>query len=139
MIKNVIGIGSAFLTLIFVAVCLAIFALISHTSAGNEMALAKAEAELVKGYYEADALASRIAAELVSAETIPESLYGTTIYHARDEDPVERKVEFSLPMSQTRELYVILTLKADTYDIRTWQIRDINQWQPDTSLPVRRP
>ena len=140
-----IGIGSAFLTLIFVTLCLAVFAMISHTSAENEIAMARAEAAFVKGYYEADAFASIIAAELVSAETIPESLFGVDIGHVPNEVPgqgmgtQESRVEFSLEMSQARELYVMIALNGGAYDILSWRIRDTSPWLPDTSLPVRRP
>ena len=136
MSRNGTGIGSASLTLIFVVLCLAVFALISHTSAGNEMALAKAEAEMVKGYYEADALASRIVAELTSAETIPVSLYGVEIKTGRDEDTSAQRAEFSLAMSQSRELYVVIALDGGACDILAWRIRDTAQWLPDTSMPV---
>ena len=145
MNKNGIGIGSAFLTLIFVALCLAVLTMISHAAAENEMALAKAEAALVRGYYEADALASRIAGELTAAETIPESLFGVDIIPLRDEaagqneDTAALKAEYSVPMSQTRELYVVMALHGNAYEILTWRIRDTNRWLPDTTLPIRRP
>jgi len=112
--RNGAGIGSASLTLIFAVLCLAVFSLISHTAAANDMALAKAEAALVKGYYEADALAEQLAAEVE----------GTG------------RTEFSVAVSQSRELYVILDIKEDTADILAWRIRDTGEWRPDTSLPV---
>ena len=139
MNKKGIGVGSAFLTLIFVTLCLAVFAMISHTTAKNEITMAKAEAEMVKGYYEADAHAAIIAQELISAETIPQSVFGVDITITWEEDEKARKVEYSLPVSQTRELYVAIELESDTYNILSWRIRDINEWQPDTSLPIRRP
>ena len=139
MKRNGIGVGSAFLTLIFVTLCLAVFVLISHASAENEMTLSIAEAELVKGYYEADARAAIIANELIQAEAIPENVSEVIIAKTWVDDEEVWKVEFSVPISQTRELYVKMTLAGDAYDILSWRIRDVNQWMPDTSIPVRRP
>ena len=138
MSKNGIGVGSASLTLIFVVLCMAVFALISHTSAENEMILAEAEAAMVKGYYEADALATIISVELASVETIPESLYGVDITAIFDEDISARIAGFSLSMSQTRELHVIIALDGNDYEILTWRIRDAGSWIPDSNLPVWR-
>ena len=139
MSRNGIGIGSAFLTLIFVALCLAVFAMISHASAENEIAFAKAEAAFVKHYYEADALAASIVEELLSTDTIPPGMFGADIASGREECTDVLKVEFSLPISQTRELFVSMSLMEDAYDILSWRIRDANEWLPDTSMPVRRP
>ena len=139
MTRNGIGIGSAFLTLIFVTLCLAVFAMISHVSAGNEIALAIAEAEIVKGYYEADALAASIAEEIAMSDAIPKRLFGIDINTIFDADETTQKVEYSLPMSQTRELYVLISLDGDAYDILSWRVRDSYLWLPDTNMPVRSP
>ena len=138
MSKKGIGMGSASLTLIFIVLCMAVFALISHTYAENEMILAQAETAMVKGYYEADTLATIISEELASSDTIPESLYGVGITAEMDEETKSQTVGFALPMSQTRELYVIIALNGDAYDTLTWRIRDTGSWLPDTNLPVWR-
>ncbi len=112
------GIGSASVVLMFTVLCMAIFALISHTSARNDMALAQAEAELVKGYYEADAMAERMAAELAADPNAPET------------------AEFTCEISDNKELYVKLAISGGAYDILVWRMRDTEEWRPEGGLPV---
>ena len=118
MNRGVAGVGSASVVLMFTVLCMAIFALIAHTSAENDMALAQAEAELVIGYYEADALAVRIAAELAAKSKAPEI------------------AEFVCEISDQKELYVKLALRCGGYDVLVWRMRDTAEWQPEAGLPV---
>ena len=113
-----IGIGSASLVLIFIVLCLVFFSLISFTSANNELLLARAEAALIIAYYEADAQAEQILAELSAQE---------------EKTP---EVEFTCHISDDKELYVRLSLNNEAYDIIEWKIRDTGYWLPDMNLPV---
>ena len=61
------GIGSASLILIFSALCLAIFALLSLSSANREKALTEKFVSSTENYYAADSAAVEIAAQLRSA------------------------------------------------------------------------
>ena len=130
------GIGGTSIVLIFTVLCFAFFALISYTAAGNDMALAEAELALVKGYYEADALAESIIAGLLAAETTLEELHGVDIKPGRDESEAVQTAEFSCAVSDRKELYVKIALKGDGYDILAWQLQDTDEWLPDTSMPV---
>ena len=136
MNKKGSGIGSASLVLIFTVLCFSIFTLISFTAAENDMALARAEAALVKGYYEADALAFLIASDIAAARTIPASLRGTDIHSGWDEDLMAMTAEFSRAIAGQKELYVKIAVHGGTYDILVWQMRDTGEWQNDTSLRV---
>jgi len=112
------GVGSASLILIFSVLCLAVFSLIAYTAAENEMALVKAEAALVVGYYEADAYLELLIAELIAGERENE------IY------------ELTQAVSYGKELYVKIGFFENAYDIQAWGLRDTNEWNPDLRIPV---
>lgn len=135
MNKNGIGVGSASIVLIFAVLCLTIFALITFMSANTEMALANAETELVKSYYEADALAERIIDEIVSGSS--GDILGAEIKSEWDWDLLANITEFSCPMSDRKEIYVKIALYEDnSYDILSWRMRDAGEWETDAALPV---
>ena len=139
MARSGIGIGSTSLVLIFTVLCLAIFALISHTAAESDMAMAQAEAALVLGYYQADALAEQIAAGLREAETIPARLEGVEIVTEWDETRMAQIASFACPITERKELLVRIAITAygqGAYEILTWQMRDTYEWVPDTRQPV---
>jgi hypothetical protein len=122
MNRGAAGIGSATVVLMFTVLCMAIFALISHTSAQNGMALANAEARLVRGYYEADALALGIAEELAA--------------NPQDTRIVDGVAEFTCGITEQKELYVKLAMRAGSYDVLAWRMRDTGQWQPEGGMAV---
>lgn len=136
MNKGGTGIGSASMALMFAVLCLVVFALISYSAAGNDRVLADTEAELVKGYYEADALAEQITAELLAARTIPESLCGVEIFAGWDDTMAAGTAEFSCPVSGRKELYVKIAVREDSYDILSWRMQDAGEWRADENLPV---
>ncbi|MCL2057187.1 MAG: hypothetical protein FWH02_08240 [Oscillospiraceae bacterium] len=133
MDKSGIGIGSTSVVLIFAVLCLSFFALASYTSAENEMAPAKAEAALVSGYYEADALAVKIAAQLKNASAIPDNIYGVEIHRRTEESGEQIIIEFACPITDSKELYVSLSPERG---ILSRRMRDTQKWQPDTNMPV---
>ncbi len=130
------GIGSATVVLMFTVLCMAIFALISHTAAQNEKALADAEAELVAGYYNADALAERVAAQVLAAEEDLQTLLGVDITRGWDEALAAPTAEYVCGISERKELYVKLALYDGAYEVLIWRMRDIAPWQPEGGLPV---
>ena len=136
MNKSGIGIGSASVVLVFAVLCLTVFALISYTAAGNDKALTDAEARLVKEYYEADTLAELVLAELIAADTIPDSVRGVEITARWDGDMLVETAEFSCVVSDGRELYVKVAFYGDSYDILNWRMRHTGEWRPNDDLPV---
>jgi len=131
MNKGGMGMGSALIVLVFVVLCLSIFALISLSSANYDQALAQVAARNVKGYYEADALAETIVAEILAAKTIPSEILGVEIESFMD------SVMFSCPVSDNKELHVEIALAANAYSIRKWRMQDIDSWELiDIGLPV---
>ena len=131
-----IGVGSASIVLVFAVLCLTVFTLITFVVAGNDKALVDAEAQLVKGYYEADALAELILSEVLESETIPAAIRGIDINSGRDLDIGADVIYFFCPISDKKELYVRLAIREDTFDILSWRMRDIGEWTIDESLNV---
>ena len=136
MNKSGIGIGSASIVLVFAVLCLTIFALISYTAAANDKVLTDVEARLVKSYYEADTLAECILAELISADTIPDSIRGVNILTQWDWDLMAETAEFSCVVSNEKELCAKVALYGDSYDILIWQMRNTLEWVINNDLPV---
>ena len=136
MNKSGIGIGSTSLVLIFTILCLSIFCLISHTAAANDLNRARAEAELVVAYYQADALAERVLAEIIVAESIPSAIQGLQISTDTADGGNVQTAAFSCPMSERKELYVKLSKSADLYEVLAWKMQDTLAWSPDLGRPV---
>lgn len=132
MNKNGMGVGSAMIVLVFAVLCLAIFALITFTSAQNDMALVQAEKDLVTSYYAADTRAEYI-------------VYGLLVDGAVDVDVTKDwdgdigadVASFSCPVSEQMELFVEVALYEDFgYDILSWRMRSTGFWAADDGIPV---
>ena len=136
MNKGGIGVGSASVVLVFAVLCLTVFSLITLLVARNNRALAETEASLVTGYYEADALAEQIVAEILSAGTIPDSVRGVEIDTSWDMNLEVEVISYLCPLSDKKELYVKLAVDGDNVDVLNWQMLDIGQWEFDDSLGV---
>jgi len=136
MSKGAGGIGSASIVLIFAVLCMTIFALISLQSALADRALASAQKQLVKEYYAADAKAEYILAEILKADTIPEAINETNITSYSVYDKGATAVEFTCPMSETKEICVEIMLYENSYDILRWEIQYTGTWEIDDSLHV---
>jgi len=135
--KGGIGVGSASIVLVFAVLCLTVFSLITFVVAGNEKALIDAEAQLVTGYYEADALAERVLAEIVTSDHIPSMAQGVRIERlGRDEYTDFDTVFFFCPISDQKALYVRLASSDGSFDILDWRMLDTDEWEFDDSLNV---
>jgi hypothetical protein len=134
--KGGIGVGSASIVLIFAVLCLTIFSLITFMVAGNDKALADVRVELVTGYYEADALAELILAELMSAETVPASIQGIDINIGWDDTLDTETLFYFCPISDIKALYVSLVIRDNSFDILSWRLYSIDEWEFDTSINI---
>lgn len=131
MNKGGMGVGSASIVLVFAVLCLTIFALITFTSAQNDMALVQAEKQLVTGYYLADTRAEYIVYGLsVGGEVDVE------INREWDDDIGANVASFSCPISDKQELYVQVALYEHDYDILSWRMRGTGAWEADDSILV---
>ena len=131
-----IGVGSASLILVFSVLCLTVFSLITFVVAGNDKALTDAEANLVAGYYEADAFAENVVAEIVDDGAMPDSVSGIDIAYGQDFSTGAKIASFVCPISNHKELYVSIALHEGAYDILSWRMFDIGQWTINDKLNV---
>ena len=136
MNKGGIGVGSASIVLVFAVLCLAVFSLISYVVASNDKALVDAEAALVVGFFEADALAEKIVAEILDSDVVPESIHGVSIYQEWDFYTDALIFSFSSPISDVIAIFVRISVFADTFEILSWRMYNSSHWEYDASLNV---
>ena len=136
MNKSGIGVGSASIVLVFAVLCLTIFSLITYVVAGNEKSLTNAKAELVTGYYKADAAAELILAEIIAADTTPDLVRGVNIYTGWDEKLGVETTYFHYPISDIKALYVNVVKQDDSFEILSWRMYDTDEWEIDNSVNV---
>ena len=138
MNKGGVGVGSASIVLVFSVLCLTVFSLITFVVAGNDKNLVETESRFVLGYYEADALAERVLAELLQSGAIPDSttILGVDVRKDWDMDLWADVVSYSCPLSEEKELFVKLAVFDDSFDILSWRMRDTGEWEMDTNLNV---
>ena len=134
--KGGIGVGSASIVLVFAVLCLTVFTLITFIVANNDKALVDAETSLVTGYYKADTLAEHILADLLKADTLPSKIGDIEINTQWDDELNMETTYFLCPISDVKALYVNLAFHYDSFDILSWRMRDIDEWEIDTSINV---
>ena len=136
MNKGVTGMGSASLVLIFSTLCLTIFALISLMASRTDKSIADAGVRFAKEYYAADTLAECVLAELLAADTIPDSIRGISIGTQNDPASGAEVASYFCPISDHKALHVEVALLEDHYDILTWRMIDTGIWQINENLLV---
>lgn len=132
MKKHGNGIGSTPILLIFTVLCLAIFAVLSLTTALADKAMADAAACSVKGYYEADTLAECILSEILKEDKIPDAIMGINITANAESGTVA----FICPISEKKCLYVEAAVYEGDYNILKWRTQDVGEWETDKGMPV---
>ncbi|MCL2226515.1 MAG: hypothetical protein FWB97_02655 [Oscillospiraceae bacterium] len=136
MTRGGIGVGSSSIVLVFAVLCLSVFSLITFVVASNDKTLVANEARLVVGYFEADALAERIVAEILGSGTIPDSVQGIEIHTQWDSHMDAYIVFFSSPISYMLAIFVRLAVREDSYDILSWRLYNSSLWEYDARLNV---
>lgn len=132
-----VGVGSASIVLVFAVLCLSVFSLITFVVAGNDRALIEAESNLVVGYYEADALAERILAEILKSDFMPESVLGVEIESAFDWETNAQVVRYLCPVSGSAKMLLVRIIRyADSYKVLSWRMYDTDEWAADQGLDV---
>jgi len=126
--KSGIGVGSASIILVFAVLCLTIFSLITFVVAGNEKSLTDAKVELVKGFYEADALAESVIVEILNSEVIPASINGVDININPGDLSDSKNLYFYIDISDVKMLYVNLLIHENTFDILSRRMYDVAEW-----------
>ena len=116
-----INIGTSFMLVIFILLCMEIFAILSLSSALRDYDYSKQKADRAKSYYEACNEAEEIYANI---ET---------------EGHTEDSIEYSVPINENEHLQVILKRRSDTennYFIHSWLQISTKEWTADPTLPV---
>ena len=126
-----IGVGGVSIIMVFAVLCLTIFAVLSLVTARSERALAERHADAVTEYYAADSLAAEVYDALTDAGETPESMLGVSI-----SKPSANSLSYTVPISDTRELCVLLLREGETLRILEWREAAAGEWEPDTRIRV---
>ena len=118
-------IGGSSLLVIFAVLCLTVFALLGLSTAQAGQRLSKASAAVTTGYYQADAQAERILAQLRSGE-MPENVTAQA----------GNRYTYACPVSDTQELQVEVQVSGKNYHILRWQTVSTTDWQAGDDMTV---
>ena len=115
------NIGTSFLLVIFIILCMVIFAVLSLSSALKDYDASKQNAERAAAYYQACNEAEEIRGKIEVQE------------------PSETIIEYSVPVNENEALRVILEHTDNTepiYQIKLWKLESTAQWEGSKTLPV---
>ena len=116
-----INIGTSFMLVIFIMLCMVIFAVLSLSSALKDYDYTKQKANRTTAYYEACNEAEEIYAKI------------------EEENHREDSIVYSLPINENEQLQVTLKLQSDAennYYIYSWLQISTQEWTADHTLPV---
>ena len=136
MNKGGIGVGSASIVLVFAVLCLTVFSLITYVVAANDKTLVDNEAQLVIGYFHADALAESIVAEILNSDTTPAEVQGIEVHSELDFYSNSEIIAFSAPISDALAIFVRLSVSDDSYEVLSWRMYNSAEWQYDAGLNI---
>ena len=117
-------VGAASLLVIFTVLCLAIFSLLSLSTALADRRLSDAAAQTVQAYYEADAQAELLFARLRAGER-PEQVQVSG-----------NRYSYVCPVSGKQQLQVLLQQEGENWTVLRWQLQTIETQASDAALPV---
>lgn len=116
-----INIGTSFLLVIFIVLCMVIFAALSLSSALKDYEYSQKSAQRTSAYYEACNQAEEIFAKIVPSSS------------------TEEKIEYTVPIDEDEILHVVLLRQSGTsptYKIQSWTQEPTTQWTGTETLPV---
>ena len=116
-----INIGTSFMLVIFILLCMVIFAVLSLSSALKDYDYAKQKANRTTAYYEACNEAEEIYAKI------------------EEENHREDSIVYSVPINESEQLQVTLKRQFDAennYYIYSWLQTSTEEWTADHTLPV---
>ena len=116
--------GASSLMVIFAVLCIAVFAILSLSTALAGERLERISLDSAEEYYQADCKAEKILSELRSG-IIPDGV--------ENHDGV---FSFSVPISETRTLKAVVQLENDKYSILSWQAVYTSEWSADDKLSI---
>lgn len=116
-----INIGTSFMLVIFILLCMVIFSVLSLSSALKDYDYTKQKADRTRAYYEACNEAEEIYAKI------------------EEENHREDSIVYSLPINENEQLQVTLKRQSDAennYYIYSWLQISTQEWTADHTLPV---
>lgn len=163
-----IHMGAPSLLMIFLVLCLFTFALLSLSSAKNNLALSQQSAQRTQAYYEASSLAEQMVDQIDTVlsdaykscgkESADSSAYQQEVTRKLrdcsvdgvsdltvDFSTAEGTVSFQVPVNESRQLSVILTLPAlsdckdGCYRITRWTTETTENWDGDDTYQLFSP
>lgn len=151
--KPIITIGVSSLLLIFLSLCLIIFAVLSLVSARADLSLSENMARRTRIYYEAESSAADLLSSLDEAlvshyqDSKDEESYFSSLSLdlPREENQLRLDgtlLSFAIPIDEEQQLFVQLELfypeqPSDTfYAIKSWKVENLRDWTPDTRQNV---
>lgn len=115
--------GGSSLLVVFAVLALTVFALLSLSGALADKRLSDAAVESVVAYYEADALAEEIFAQLRNGD-LPDGVREET-----------GRYFYTCPISETQSLQVVLQYESKTWTVLRWQaVSSATQTEEDNLL-----
>lgn len=121
--------GAVSLVMIFCVLCMAVFAVLTLSTAVREQSLADLTARRAEEYYEADCQAVQIAEALIAGEAVDAEIS----YELTGEGSVATYV---VPAGGEQLLEVRLLLTGSEYEVLTWRTIYAGDWAPDTSMEL---
>jgi len=115
-------VGGSSLLVIFGVLCLTVFALLGLSIVQAEGRLSNASFDAVKAYYEADANAEKILAQLRQGNILPEVQRDGDIYI------------YECKVSEVQTLEVEVKVIKDEYQILRWQVVSTATWEENNDL-----
>ena len=126
--KNSGGVsGAVSLVMIFCVLCLTVFSVLTLAAADRESKLSEMTAQSAAEYYRADHDATVIAAALRNGGSLP-----ADVEIVQDGDTVS----FLLPVGNSLELDVALSVRGGTCEILRWQMVYSGSWEPNFFLDL---
>lgn len=140
-------IGTSFLLVVFVILCLVVFAALSLSGALRDYEYSKKAAEQTTAYYAADSKAQRILGAvdlaleegLLSEEDLTEAADTPVKITTDDEGRTMLSYEVPVSDSQALQIELELTVPGETggrYRIIKWKEVSTTTWEEKTTLPV---
>lgn len=154
--------GAPSLLIIFLILCLVTFALLSLSSAKNNLTLSQQSANRIAQYYEASSCAEEVLSSIdkILSESFDASdqqldLYFEKAEHAfrsfqsvpitTDFSKTEEQLSFAVPINDSQQLTIVLTILSPTpaadgfYTIDQWTVENTDIWEGDDQYQLLLP
>lgn len=122
--------GAVSLVMIFCVLCMAVFAVLTLSTAVREQGLAELTAQRAAEYYEADRQAAGIAAALIAGEAVE----GTEVSYSFVPEGME--ASYTVPAGGELLLEVRLLLTGSGYEVLAWRTVYAGDWVPDDTMEL---